>query len=54
VRCSLDALGRERVMFSADYPFDWQGCEFLDSVALDEGERADVAYNTAAKLLALD
>ena len=22
VRCSLDALGRDRVMFSADYPFD--------------------------------
>src|SRR5579885_71802 len=53
LRCSLDALGRERVMFSADYPFDWPGCEFIDSVALDESVRADVAYNNAAKLLRL-
>jgi len=53
LRCSLDALGRDHVMFSADYPFDWPGCEFIDTVPLDEGERADVAYNNAAKLLKL-
>ncbi|MGA9195323.1 MAG: amidohydrolase family protein, partial [Pseudolabrys sp.] len=53
VRCSLDALGRDRVMFSADYPFDWPGCEFLDSVPLDESVRTDVAYNNAAKLFGL-
>ena len=51
LRCSLDALGRDRVMFSADYPFDWPGCEFIDTVPLDEGLRADIAYNNAAKLL---
>jgi 2,3-dihydroxybenzoate decarboxylase len=53
VRCSLDALGRDRVMFSADYPFDWPGCEFIDTVSLDESLRADVAYNNAAKLFGL-
>ena len=53
MRCSLDALGRDHVMFSADYPFDWPGCEFIDEVALDEGVRADVAYNNATKLLGL-
>jgi len=53
VRCSLDALGRDRVMFSADYPFDWPGCEFIDTIPLDESLRADVAYNNAAKLLGL-
>ena len=53
LRCSLDALGRDRVMFSADYPFDWPGCEFIDTVPLDEGVRTDVAYNNAAKLLGL-
>ena len=53
LRCSVDALGRDRVMFSADYPFDWPGCEFLDTVAIDEGLRADIAYNNAAKLLNL-
>jgi len=53
VQCSIDALGRDRVMFSADYPFDWMGCEFLDKVPMDEKLRADVAYNNAAKLLKL-
>ena len=53
VRCSLDALGRDHVMFSADYPFDWPGCDFVDTVALDESLRADIAFNNAAKLLGL-
>ncbi|MSO67156.1 MAG: amidohydrolase [Pseudolabrys sp.] len=54
MQCSLDALGRDRVMFSADYPFDSAGAgEFMDSVPMDEKLRADVAYNNAAKLLGL-
>ncbi len=53
VRCSIDALGRDRVMFSADYPFDWPGCDFIDTVPLDESLRADIAFNNAAKLLGL-
>jgi 2,3-dihydroxybenzoate decarboxylase len=52
MHCSLDALGRDRVMFSADYPFDSEGGgEFMDTVPLDESLRADIAYNNAAKLL---
>src|SRR5471032_2469828 len=48
VRCSLDALGRDRVMFSSDYPFDSAGAsEFMDTVAIDEGLRADLAFNNA-------
>jgi 2,3-dihydroxybenzoate decarboxylase len=54
MHCSLDAVGRDRVMFSADYPFDAEGAgPFLDSTPLDESLRADVAYNNAAKLLGL-
>ena len=54
LHCSLDALGRDRVMFSSDYPFDSEGAgPFMDTVALDETLRADVAYNNAAKLLRL-
>jgi len=54
VRCSLDALGRNRVMFSADYPFDSDGSgEFMDAAPFDESLRADIAYNNAAKLLGL-
>ncbi|HEX3859172.1 MAG TPA: amidohydrolase family protein, partial [Pseudolabrys sp.] len=50
LQCSLDAVGRDRVMFSADYPFDSAGGgEFMDSVPLDENLRADIAYNNAAR-----
>lgn len=55
LRCALDALGRDHVMFAADYPFE-DGSEaghFLDTVEIEESLRADVAYNNAAKLLGL-
>jgi 2,3-dihydroxybenzoate decarboxylase len=54
MHCSLDALGRDRVMFSSDYPFDSEGAgPFMDTVPLDENLREDIAYNNAAKLLGL-
>lgn len=55
LRCALNALGRDRVMFSADYPFESaeEAGHFMDSVPLDDALRADVAYNNAAKLLGL-
>jgi len=54
VNCSVDALGRDHVMFSSDYPFDNAGAgEFMDGAKMDEGLRADIAYNNAAKLLGL-
>ena len=54
LQCSVDALGRDHVMFSADYPFDSEGAgPFMDAVEIDESLRADIAYNNAAKLLAL-
>ncbi|MEI9804232.1 MAG: amidohydrolase family protein [Pseudolabrys sp.] len=55
LRCALDALGRDRVMFAADYPFESaeEAGHFMDTVPLDESLRADVAYNNAAKLFGL-
>jgi 2,3-dihydroxybenzoate decarboxylase len=54
--CAIDALGRDKVMFSADYPFEAseEAAEFMDHVAIDEDLRADVAYNNAAALLGLN
>jgi 2,3-dihydroxybenzoate decarboxylase len=54
--CALAALGRDRVMFSADYPFESseEAAEFMDHVEIDETLRADIAYNNAAALLGLD
>ena len=55
LNCTIAALGAERVMFSADYPFEQidEAAEFMDTVALDEQVRADIAYNNAARLLRL-
>jgi predicted TIM-barrel fold metal-dependent hydrolase len=42
-------------MFSADYPFESvdEAAEFMDTVALDDKLRADIAYNNAARTLRL-
>lgn len=55
LRCALDALGPGKVMFSADYPFEdaAEAGHFMDTVAISDTERADVAYNNAAKVFGL-
>jgi len=55
LRCAVDALGRDKVMFSADYPFEdaIEAGHFLDTAPIEESLREDVAYNNAAKLLGL-
>jgi 2,3-dihydroxybenzoate decarboxylase len=54
--CTLAALGPDRVMFGADYPFESakQAGEFLDHTPLAEPLRADIAFNNAAKYLGLN
>ena len=53
--CTLNALGRQHVMFSADYPFESvdQAAEFIDNVALDADVREDICFNNARRLLRL-
>jgi 2,3-dihydroxybenzoate decarboxylase len=55
VMCSVSALGRERVMFSADYPFENsdEAGEFMQSLPVDDDLRADIAYRNAERLLRL-
>ena len=55
LECTVAALGRERVMFSADHPFEnvREAAHFMDTVPIEESLREDVAYNNAAKLLGL-
>ncbi len=49
--CVLAALGDDRVMFGADYPFEaaHEGGEFLDHTPLDETLRTAIAYGNAVK-----
>ena len=53
--CAIAALGPERVLFAADYPFEkaQEAGAFMDSVRLDEGTRADIAYRNAERVLGL-
>src|SRR6266700_734683 len=53
--CTIAALGPERIMFAADYPFESaeEAGHFLDGVALDERVRDDICFNNAARLLGL-
>jgi 2,3-dihydroxybenzoate decarboxylase len=54
--CALSALGTDRVMFAADYPFESaeEAGHFMDVVALSEQTRADIATNNALRLLGLE
>ncbi len=55
LRCALDALGPDKVMFAADHPFEdmMEAGHFMDTVPLSDSERAAVAYDNAAHLLGL-
>ena len=53
IDCALKALGRENVMFSADYPFEnpAEAGSFMGELPLDADVLNDIAYNNAARLL---
>jgi 2,3-dihydroxybenzoate decarboxylase len=53
LNCTLAALGPERVLFAADYPFESaeEAGHFIDTVPLPEKIRQDICINNAAKLL---
>jgi 2,3-dihydroxybenzoate decarboxylase len=51
----MSALGRNRVMFAADYPFESseEAAHFIDNVPLDETVRNDICFNTAVRFFKL-
>jgi 2,3-dihydroxybenzoate decarboxylase len=53
--CTISALGHDRVMFAADYPFESmaEAGHFIDSVKLDERLREDICRNNAIRMLGL-
>ena len=56
LNCAIAALGHERVMFAADYPFEVDGgSRRISSTACrcEEQVRSDICFNNAAKLLKL-
>ena len=55
MNCAIAALGLERVMFSADYPFEdaQEAGHFMDAVAMDASARKAVAHDNAAQLFGI-
>jgi len=55
LQCTIAALGADRLMFSADYPFEnsEEAGQFMDTTPLDESLRKAVAYDNAARLLGI-
>ncbi len=55
LNCTIAALGAERIMFGADYPFEKaeEAGHWFDNEKLDQKARADIATNNAARLLKL-
>jgi 2,3-dihydroxybenzoate decarboxylase len=55
LNCTIAALGHERVMFAADYPFEsaQEAGEFIERVAIAEPVRRAIAANNAAEHLGL-
>ncbi|WP_205602524.1 amidohydrolase family protein [Chelativorans alearense] len=55
LRCAIDALGADRVMFSVDYPFERPAVagEWIDAAPLTDEERAKVCSENAKSLLKL-
>lgn len=56
LQCTLAALGQDRVMFAADYPFEnaIEAGGFMDAAQIDDDVRAAVAYKNAARLLKIE
>ena len=51
LNCAIAALGSDRVMFAADYPFEQaaEAGEFLDKTPLSEPVREAVAFKNAVR-----
>jgi hypothetical protein len=53
LRCALDAMGANRVMFSVDYPFEKTAVasRFIREARVSQTERAQVASENAKQIL---
>lgn len=52
LRCTIDALGIERVLFATDYPYETMGdaVRFIETAPLAEEDRAKICFGNASQL----
>jgi 2,3-dihydroxybenzoate decarboxylase len=55
LQCTIAALGRDKVMFATDYPFEsiQEAADFIEETPLAGDLRADICFNNAARLFGL-
>ena len=55
LRCTIDAMGLDRVLFSVDYPLEDsdEAARFIETAPLSEAEREAVCFGNAQRLLKL-
>jgi 2,3-dihydroxybenzoate decarboxylase len=55
LRCAIDALGSERVLFAVDYPYQRndEAVAFIDAVDLGDEDRARICHGNAERILRL-
>ena len=55
LKCSLDGLGSDRVMFSTDYPYEdiQLAADWIDTSSVDDETRRKICWDTAASLFGL-
>jgi 2,3-dihydroxybenzoate decarboxylase len=53
--CTISALGHDRVMFAADYPFESldEAARFIEAAPIGENVRTDICFNNAARIMRL-
>ena len=53
LKCAIEALGIDNVLFSTDYPFESVplATEFIETVAISESDRAKICHKNAERLL---
>jgi len=55
LRCAIDVIGAERVLFAVDYPFSDMATAraFIDAAAVSDDERELIAHANSERLLKL-
>ena len=53
LRCAIDAMGLDRILFSVDYPLEDsdEAAQFIETAPLSEAEREAVCFRNAERLL---
>ena len=55
LRCAIEALGSDRILFSVDYPYELteQAVAFIESAPIDDADREKICHTNAERLLKL-